>query len=823
MGAPLEGIRVVDVATYHGEFCGRILADLGAEVVKVEPPRGCESRHHGPTPGGNLGHDTPTDEQASTSLYWVAYGRGKKSVVLDFDSETGLERLRALVDTADVFIESWRPGHAETVGLGPEQLTARNPALIYSSITPFGRSGPKADWDASNLIVEAAGGRLAMQGDGDRPPIPMGYMQGGFQGSGAAATDIVTALYERDRSGLGQVLDTSMQIATIWTLMHATSYAAVGGPDPSSTDQRRSAPPAECAPGVTFPGTEAVVDGWVVITPPVLGAVTIDSFTKLMGWVAEADMLDADLCDIEWGQFLTRMRTGDMTPDQIGRGITQLRSWLATQTKADLHQRALADRVLVAPAQTTADLLADPQLNARDFWIDPPSREGVPLRQAGAWGILSETPLAALEPAPSLGQHQALLGSTHTPAVPAKPDRPGRGPILGGLNVADFTWAGVGPYIAKHLGDHGATVVKVESVAKPDNMRFIPPYVDGAPPLENNHPSPNFNTNKLSLGTNLSTPDGKAIARDLVAWADVVVENMTPGVMDRLGVGYEQLAPDRPDLIMLSTSLRGQTGPERLYTGFGQQGAALSGFLAITGWPDRPPKGPSGPYTDFATPRVAIAALMAAIRHRHHTGVGQFLDISQIEATTHFLEPLVLDHQANGWVHQADGLDLRAQPDEGGVYAVLGDERYVAVDVSEVDPDWHWGVDTRAWFRTLSPLLGQNSGDRPAAMAQWCATRTAEEAVGELRALGVAAHVVARPSDMSADPQLRHRNFFVPLDHPTIGRLEFDGPATIYSATPPHLFDAGPTIGQHTDDVLGDLLGYAPERIGQLRSLGVLA
>ena len=193
---PLSGIRVLDLTTARGEIAGKILADLGAEVLKIEPPEGCDSRRMPPFEDGREG-------DPDGSLYWAAYGRGKRSITLDIASAEGREQLRTLAEGADILLESFEPGHLAGLGLGYEDLRALNPALIYASITPFGQRGPDAHSPATDLTVEAAGGLLSLTGDGDRPPVPVGYPQAGLHGGAQAAADAVVALIERDRSGLG--------------------------------------------------------------------------------------------------------------------------------------------------------------------------------------------------------------------------------------------------------------------------------------------------------------------------------------------------------------------------------------------------------------------------------------------------------------------------------------------------------------------------------------------------------------------------------------------------------------------------------------------
>ena len=229
MAAPLDGIRVIDYATPHGELAGRILADLGAEVIKVESPEGCDSRRL-----------PPFDDDSGDSLFWAALGLGKRSVMLDLEHGGERSQLRRLLLEADVFIESGPPGALERYSLDYGTLGVLNPGLVYASITPYGQSGPQANDPAADLTLQAAGGLISMQGDHDRPPVPVGYPQAGFHGGAQAAADIVIALHERLRSGLGQHLDVSIQAAMVWTLMSATGYPPNEKDDPPGGGRHRS-------------------------------------------------------------------------------------------------------------------------------------------------------------------------------------------------------------------------------------------------------------------------------------------------------------------------------------------------------------------------------------------------------------------------------------------------------------------------------------------------------------------------------------------------------------------------------------------------------
>jgi len=396
-----------------------------------------------------------------------------------------------------------------------------------------------------------------------------------------------------------------------------------------------------------------------------------------------------------------------------------------------------------------------------------------------------------------------------------------RGPLFDGLKVADLSWIAAGPLITKDLANLGATVIRVETEARLDTLRWIGPHLPHASPMSAGHPMANMNQSKLGLALNFTVPEAKAVIDRMISWADVVVENYTPGTAERLGFGYEQVRARNPRAVMLSSCMRGQTGPEARHTGFGLHGACLAGFAAITGWPDRPPSVPWGAYTDFISPRYALVALGAALHHRHRTGQGQYIDLSQIEASIHFLAPLVLEHRDRGRVRTQAGLESeRACPH--GVYRTAGTERFCAVAV-ETDEQWEG-------LCSVVPELGR-AGDRWSETAQadidgivaaWFASRDGFEAAGELRDAGVPAYMALRAGDFCADPNLAARGFFIQLDHGAIGTMAFDGPVTLFSATPARPWRAGPLVGEHTQQVMSDILGFSDDEIGALAAAGAL-
>jgi crotonobetainyl-CoA:carnitine CoA-transferase CaiB-like acyl-CoA transferase len=826
MPRALEGIRVLDLSTSLAEITGRMLADLGAEVIKIEPPGGCEARFTPPfmdPPSAEAPRPTAGAGDPERSLFWRAYGFGKRSVVLDLDDPGDRERFLALVDTADILIESSTPGDMDARGLGYEALSARNPMLLYVSVSPFGATGPYAQQPATDLTMSAAGGMLNATGDGDRPPLPIGLPETAHLGASQAAADVLMALHARNRSGEGQHLDASIQAAVLWSLMNQTDFGALDQEMPNFAEDRAGRTGSMTIfEGLDLPVIEPCKDGFVACVL-VLGAQGAFGFDACMRWIGEQGGLDADLMEIEWMTWIQQLQEGKLELATALRGIEQFKAFLRGMTKAEIQEQAVKQKWLIAPIYLAPDLLEDPQLRAREFWVDVDGD-----KQPGPFARLGGTPIEYDRPAPTLGQDQALVDSLDKrPSPPTVAEPSPRTEIFEGLKVADFSWIAAGPLISKDLANLGATVLRVETETRIDTLRFIPPWV-GDPGTTTGHVAANMNQSKLGIAIDFTKPEGLAVAHRMVEWADVVIENFTPGTAERLGLGYEQLREIKPDIVMLYSCMRGQTGPERKHTGFGIHGAALGGFTGITGWPDRKPVSPWGAYTDFISPRFAQAALCAALHHRDRTGEGQLIDVSQIEASIHHLTPMLLDHQRTGrTLAQPGQLSERGCPH--GVYRSIETERFIALETRSPD---QW----RALCTLVPGLAALSGGDLDdldtrlarrdeidAILTEWVQTQPAFETADRLREAGVPAYVPLRARDYRTDPQLVAREFFIELDHGGFGRHSFDGPVTTFSKTPSRPRRAGPLIGEHTFEVMRDVLGYSDEEISEIAATGALS
>ncbi len=787
----LDKIRVLDLTTSRGEIAGRLLADLGADVVKIECAYNNNSKRLPPfTPNGE-------------SLYWSAYGMGKKCVEVDLDDAAAINTLLQLATYADVLIESFDAKFAYTRGIGYDQLSELNPRLIYAAVTPFGQDGPKSHWPTTDLTLEAAGGRLSIQGDPDRPPLPVGYPQAFLHAGAQLAADIVVALNERELSGLGQFLDLSAQETMWWTLMAAQGSPVCNGTDPPGAgddrDTRRRGQGTQMA---------AAKDGLVTIAPGASPLGTKTMFSFAIEEARELGDVETELLQYDWNNWIPHYRAGEITPQHLQSMNTLVAEFVARRTKLELVQWALENNLRLGPLNSTKDLLTFPQFVDREFFCVV---DGTP--QPANWVRFSRTPL---QHSPQRNISISDISWSATPCDHSG-DAPRPGNAFEGLKVADFSWVAAGPTVAKCLADHGATVVKVESQTRPDLSRTLPPFIDGQPGLNRSYWSFLYATSKLSLQCNLATDAGRRLARKLCDWADVVVESFSPGTMERFGLDYNSLSADRPDLIVFSTSMLGQTGPFSAYAGYGQQASGFCGFHNITGWPDRDPCGVATPYTDVIAPKFGIAALAAAILERRRTGLGQHIDLAQAECSMMFLAPVILDEVVNGKTATAQGFDSTYACPQG-VYACEGTQRFIAISAETAD---HWRnlrhlvPDLRSYGDEFDKFERRWASRRNinAAIEKWTKSKEAFALEAKMIAEGIPASVVMRPTDVFVDPQIEARKIKQTIFHKECGDVIHWGFPTRFSAKETMVRNAPPCMGEHNGFVMRELLQLSDDEI----------
>lgn len=400
---------------------------------------------------------------------------------------------------------------------------------------------------------------------------------------------------------------------------------------------------------------------------------------------------------------------------------------------------------------------------------------------------------------------------------------------LAGIRVADFCWLGAGSYCTKLLADMGADVIKIESAARLDSLRLAPPYKDGISGVNRSGYFADRNTSKRSITINMKHPQALGLVSRLIERSDIVSNNFTPGVMEKFGLGYESVRKIRPDVVYLAMSMQGSEGPERSYLGYGASMVSLTGLHDLSGLPDREPAGTGTNYPDhIPNPCHAAFALLAAMRHRRRTGRGQFIDLAQVEPTIALLGPTLLDLTANGRIQQRQG-NRHASMSPHGVYPCRGEDQWIAIAVRN-DASWaqlrlalgepQWSLDPR-WDHAQGRIAGADELDTLVARATvaW----DGRELMGLLQGRGVPAGVVQTAEDVVAvDPQLAHRKHWIALDHAEMGRALYNAPPFRFRRSEIGVQGPAPLLGEHTREVLGQLLGIQDEEYEQLQADNVL-
>lgn len=811
----LSPYRILDLSDERGLFCSRLLGELGAEVIHVEPPGGSPARHRGRYAGGAF--------DPERSLTWWAMARDSKSVVVDLDSPGGRDSFHDLVRSADMLIESADPGSWEhdswaQSGLGYDDLSAINPRLVWVSITAFGSDGPKAGYEATDLIVQAASGAMTVTGEADRAPLRAAGVPAWTHAGAEAAGGALIALHEAQRSGRGQRVEISAQRATNLTCQFSLPAAQVGHR------------PITRAGGFNLYGIDVpfiwpTSDGFVSLTLAI-DPVNKPFLDRLLQFMVDEGHGRHEVTDRDWVAHLRLIRAGDRPNTDLIPLRDAVAAFLASKTKGDLFAAALDRKLLLVPVASFDDLYESPQLRHRSFWIDEALPDGSTVKIADHLVRSTRPRNTPRQPAPTIGQHtNEILATVARPhandQTNQQSDDQARPAPLAGVKVLDMMWVMAGPYSTGILAQYGATVVRVENEARLDTARLLAPWYDGKVGKEQSMGFASINANKLSVTIDPNNSEGRDLILELVQWADIVTESFSPRAMKKWGLDYETLRKDKPDLIMASSCLMGQDGPYASVAGYGTMGSAAAGLVQPTGWPDRKPNGPYGAYTDYCAPRITVAALLSALDHRNRTGEGQYIDQSQVESTLNYVMPAILDHQLNGteWDRMANN-DHEMSPH--GAYRSAGDDEWVAIAVRD-DADWSLLARELGHDGWIGWGLAERKQHRDAideALTGWTSLRSPTESETTLQALGVPAHAVLH-TNMPFDPQLKHLDHQVMVHHVDRGQVPVERTRIQLSQTPP-VVNQFPKIGQHTEQVLTSILDYDGEGIDRLRQAGAL-
>ena len=817
----LEGLRVLDLTHYiAGPYCTKLLADYGADVVKIERPGGDGARNLGPFP-----NDTRDPEKSGIFLH---LNTNKRGIVLDLKSTEGVETFKNLVRSADVVVENFHPRVLPSLGLSYQTLRSLKPSLIMTSITDFGQTGPYRDYRGSEIVDYALGGPFLVGGLPDHHPVKIGgsviqYLAG-LHGAGAT----IVALLGREAHGQGDHVDISIMETQAGSPDRRTpmlvGYQYTGNVNKRGTV---SASPIR-------PCKDGYINVYVVATR-----------------LAQAfDMMDRpDLKDDP--RFSTP--TAAMQPESQEALEEIVIGWLLERTMVEVWNAAQKNNVLCGPLYNVADLLKDQHFRARKFW------EEIDHARAGRLtypGLPFSTPNAERlprRPAPLLGEHtqevlQELLaapdGTANSPA-PSAAETPNRLP-LEGMRVIDLTVVLAGTNATTLLADWGAEVIRVEPIALFQPMtrgaiarttqgmidavrNWVVAYPDWTPGERPWNRWPFFNAharNKHSMTLNLGRPGAREVFERLVRTADIVVENNVPETIEKLGITYEDLRKIKPDIVMLRMPAYGLSGPYKNYRSLGAHLEGTAGHYLVRGYPDTDPSMTEDVYFGDACAGAggAAAAAMAWFQTRR-TGKGQVVEFSQTENLIPFFGEFLLDYQMNGRIAEQPGNDLyRMAPHNA--YACRGEDRWVAIAVG-ADREWQGlqrAMGNPAWtneerFATKSHRY-QHRRELDELVSRWTADKDNRWVMETLQKEGVPAGVLNDERDAFADPHLNARGFFQELTNDDCGTHRYPGIIWKMANTPNSVRMPPCRLGEHNDYVYKDLLAVSHSEYALLEKTG---
>jgi crotonobetainyl-CoA:carnitine CoA-transferase CaiB-like acyl-CoA transferase len=804
----LAGYRILDLADEAGAYCTLTLANLGAEVIKVEPPAGCSSRRLPP-----FSRDEPGPE---SSLFHLYYHAGKRSVTLDLDTPGGQAHCRRLAATADALVETAPPGLMARRGLDYASLSAINPGLVYTSLTGFGQTGPRRDWLCPEPVLLAMGGVLYQCGEpGEEPCAPPGHFAYGVASSFATLGTLV-ALFARGASGRGQHVDVAAQeCVALITDSSIPKYARTG-----VVPGREGAAYGFITPGGLYP----CQDGYVRIV-----SAQLRHWRAMLRWMGDP----APFADPAWEARDLRNRERARLDDAIATFTRRF-------TRAELFEQGQDAGVPVTPVNTPAEFVESAFVAERGYFHPLTHPLVGTYRAPGAGFHLDGAPVPAAGPAPLLGQHNAAIyGELDLPAddpgLPADaPRRPAailgtqepvgagftRGPLTG-VRVLEFGTGYVGPVIGMRLGDFGADVVKIETGRAIDFMR--------GPAPRGTDLSPSWydvNRNKRGVTIDAATPAGKALVLRLVERADVVVENFGAGVLRRLRLDYEALRAVRPDLVMLSSQGLGATARRSLT--LGQNLPPLIGLTYLWNHPGAAePVGTHLFHPDYFGGVQGACLVLAMLDHRRRTGAGHYVDVSQAELAASLMGQYYLDWTVNGRVTEPQG--NHAYPGAPvDCYRCAGEDAWCVI-VVRTEAEWAAfcrAIGDPAWardphFADLAARVRHRAA-LDAHVTAWTRERTPHAAMETLQAAGVPAGAVQTAADLLVDPQLAAHEFIVTLDALPPEPIPAGGIPVRLSDTPGAVHRPPPLFGEHTAEVLHDWLGLTPDDVARLAADGAL-
>ncbi|TWO78798.1 hypothetical protein CBW56_18200 [Denitratisoma oestradiolicum] len=790
----LAHLRVVEIGQgISGPYCSKLLADLGADVIKVEPPlTGDPLRQAGSFP------DDEDDPSKGTLFRYLNANKG--SIECDLGSEEGRKTLLDLVKAADLVIENLGAGVLEALKLGFDVFEKANSKIALIRISDFGQTGPYSGQPATDLTVQAAAQWVNNHHVPELPLLQAGGRIPDYNVGIYAAAAALTAYSIASTSEKAVYFDVSKQeslvccLGAVW--LHIETLTSLGWGIPAE----RHFP---------FPGVVRCKDGLVSIN-----ALTGQNFI--------------DCCHLlEVPQYIPKQMEITYGGPDFDGFFRDIEPWLMERTVEEVVEICQAMRIPTVPISNGKTLLEVPQLQARSFFIRDPDegfvRPGFPYR-------LEHTPASLRKGTPRLGadnpMDESMPWSPRESTGQATQTGNGEFPFEG-LRVIDLGIFWAGPYISCYLGAYGADVIKVESIQRADAFRFQCAYPEeGHDWYERSSIYQHTNLSKRNLTLNLDAPEGKQLFEQLLAKADVVIENFTARVMDNFGFTRERLKEINPSLIIVRVPGFGLEGPWRDFTSFGMPLEQVSAMSWVTGNPDGPPVNLGG-YADAFVGMHAVVALQAALIHRARTGQGQMVEVPQIEVGACLTAEQVITHSVTGKIVGRMGNRSDTMAPQGVYRCSCGQS--VALSIRD-DNDWNrfrtmspvntWAQDGR--FYSLKGRLAHHD-ELDELISLWTSRITANSVMTALREMGIPAAIVLTQPNIPSEPHLVSRNFFQELDHPLTGVRRYPRWPWLQSsgANGEHRFRS-PTLGEHNHEILREELGLSTDEITHLASKEII-
>jgi crotonobetainyl-CoA:carnitine CoA-transferase CaiB-like acyl-CoA transferase len=786
--AALRHLRVVELGDIPASYATRLLGDLGADVIKIEPPGGDPNRLLPPF-AGNIEHP-------ERSLTFINANTNKRSVVLDLeDSSADREVFAKLLGSAQLFVEATPLGHLEKLGFTDERFHKESSALVVVSLTPFGRTGPYRNYKGSDAIANASGGFLYGQGDNKRGQCTApGHLAYQVAACVAATLGLAGVRHARE-TGVGQRIDLSLQEALTFT--NSSSVARY------TLENRLERRPGARAYGGAGTNIYRCKDGRYV------------HFTTNMPHMwkefAQNWMSDPVLARPEWES----PRYRDAHSEQVAKAFAEFIGQFTAEEFANEAQRR---HLAAAPLNTIGEFVECEQLRSRE-WLQEIEHPVIGRYRAPGFPMrLSLTPMRVRRAAPLLDQHRKeilaeLERSTPHSNSPAVVNDRARQPMLNGLRMADLTQQYAGPLGTAMLAYYGMEVVKIETAVIPSKERESAAHAD-------------MNRAKLGGTINLRHPDGKELFKQLVARSDVVVDNFSSGVLERLGFSFDALQEINPRIVQAVMPGWGLSGPLKSWVAWGWQLLAYTGIMRLWGYPDSPMESRCKiAWPDRVGAVTMTLGVLAALEYQQRTGRGQFIEAGMLEAQGAMMGPAILDYTVNGNEWDALGYqEILGEPYAPyGVYPCHGEDNWIIIACAG-DEEWQsmvrligkssWATDEK--FATKAGRKAQRDElDRN--LSQWTAKLTPRQAFRLLQEAGVAAGIPMSGEDLYYDIHLRERGHIVETNGQPWGQITHHGLPGIPSLSAASAARPAPWIGAHNDYVFGKILGLSPERIEELK------